>query len=170
MKGYRNALLMAVLVGLAAPDAAAAQSRTVERILERMGDAVARAVTAVDGVFADPGDYDVAWSRQADDFRWTGSVARGDLIEIKGINGPIEVVRAPGSEVEIRAQARGRRSDPDEVRIEMVEHAEGLTFCAVYPTPRGKRENYCGPGSEGRMSTHDVDVQVRFLVQLPDGW
>lgn len=105
----------------------------------------------------------------AQDFRWTGRVADGEALEIKGVNGSITVGPARGSEVEIVAQARGRKSDPDDVRIEMVEHDGGLTVCAVYPTPNGSRENYCGVGSEGRMNTQNNDVQVHFEIRVPDG-
>jgi hypothetical protein len=55
------------------------------------------------------------------------------------------------------------------VRIERVEHDGGVTFCAVYPTPEGKRENVCAPGDGGRMSTRDNDVTVDFIVEIPAG-
>ncbi len=108
-------------------------------------------------------------SSLAEDFEWSGRVAAGETVEIKGVNGPIEVRGTDGPNVEVVAELTARRSDPDEVRIEIVEHGDGLTFCAVYPTPRGKDENYCGAGSEGRMSTQNNDVQVRFEVRVPDG-
>jgi hypothetical protein len=105
--------------------------------------------------------------RSAEDFRWTGRLPDGQLLEIKGVSGDIEVSRAAGAEVEVVAEARGRRSDPTTVRIERVEHEGGITFCAVYPTPEGERENYCAPGSEGRMNTRRSDVVVDFNIRLP---
>jgi hypothetical protein len=105
--------------------------------------------------------------RSAEDFRWTGRLPDGQLLEIKGVSGDIEVSRAAGAEVEVVAEARGRRSDPTTVRIERVEHGGGITFCAVYPTPEGERENYCAPGSEGRMNTRRNDVVVDFNIRLP---
>jgi len=105
--------------------------------------------------------------QSADDFYWSGRVDGGDAVEIKGINGDVSIAQASGSEVVVTAEAYGRRSDPERVVIEMVEHGEGLTFCVVYPTPEGKRENYCGPGDEGRMSTENNDVNVHFRVEVP---
>src|SRR5262249_18786769 len=70
-------------------------------------------------------------------------------------------------EVEVVATKTARRSDPEEVQIEVIEHAGGVTICAVYPTPRGERPNQCGPGDSGHMSTHNNDVNVEFTVRVP---
>jgi len=105
----------------------------------------------------------------AEDFRWHGSIARGNAIEIKGVNGGIDAVAGTGPEVEVTAVKRGgRRSDPDEVEIKVVEHARGVTICAVYPS-RGSRPNECQPGEGGHMNTRDNDVQVDFEVKVPTG-
>lgn len=106
--------------------------------------------------------------QSAEDFRWEGRVAAGDALEIKGVNGSISVVRASGSQVEVVAEARGRKSDPSTVRIERLEHSGGITFCAVYPSPNGREENYCGAGEDGRMNTQNNDVSVHFEVRVPD--
>lgn len=108
-----------------------------------------------------------AVGQSAEAFRWTGHLASGEELEIKGINGDVVVTRADGSEIEVVAEARGRRSDPSSVRIERVEHAGGITFCAVYPTPEGERANECTPGEGGRMNTNRNDVSVDFEVRLP---
>jgi len=106
-------------------------------------------------------------SRSASDFHWSGRVGAGDAVEIKGVNGDVSVERASGRDVVVTADVRGPRSNPETVRIEMVEHAGGLTFCAVYSTPEGKRENSCGVGDKGRLSTVSNHVTVNFLVELP---
>ena len=123
------------------------------------------AAQALDG----PGQEATAAGPSAADFRWSGTVPEGETVEIKGINGAVRAVRAAGDEVVVTTEARGRRADPSSVRIERVEHAGGLTFCAVYPTPEGKAENRCAPGSDGRMNTDRNDVRVDFRVELPDG-
>lgn len=105
---------------------------------------------------------------QDDDFRWRGRIASGDAIEIKGVNGDVVAERASGGEVEVTAVKRGRRSDPDEVEIEVVEHAGGVTICAVYPSRRG-RLNECREGRGGRMETRRNDVRVHFTVRVPPG-
>src|SRR5262247_1419490 len=93
-------------------------------------------------------------SKSDHDFEWAGKIAAGKEIEIKGINGGIEVEAATGPEVRVTAEKSARKSDPDEVTIEVIEHEGGVTICAKYPTPRGERENECKPGDGGHMSTH----------------
>jgi hypothetical protein len=114
-------------------------------------------------------DDDDKPTRQGETFEWSGRIAAGRAIEIKGVNGSIEAEPATGSEVEVVAHKRARRSDPDLVRLEVIEHDGGVTICAVYPTPRGERPNECKPGDGGRMSTRNNDVQVEFSVRVPAG-
>jgi hypothetical protein len=104
----------------------------------------------------------------AEDFQWHGRVAAGKTVEIKGVNGAIDATAASGDEVEVSATKSGRRSDPGSVRIEVVEHAEGVTICAVYPDVDGRR-NECRAGDGGHMSTRDNDVNVHFVVRVPRG-
>jgi hypothetical protein len=104
----------------------------------------------------------------AQDFNWRGRVARGGDIEIRGINGDITAVAASGSEVRVVAHKTAKRSDPDEVEIKVVEHDDGVTICAIYPSPRRSQPNTCEPGG-GRSNTRDNDVQVEFEVQVPAG-
>lgn len=105
-----------------------------------------------------------------DDFQWRGRIAAGMTLEIKGVQGDVIAEPATGDMALVVAEKRARRDDPDEVRIEVIEHRDGVTICAVYPTPRrARRENECAPGEGGRMSVQDNDVRVRFMVQVPEG-
>jgi hypothetical protein len=104
------------------------------------------------------------------DFEWQGRVPVGQAIEIRGVQGRIVAELASGDAVEVTARKSGRRDDPAEVRIEVVPHADGVTLCAVYPTPhRTRRENRCGPEGTYSMSTDNHDVQVDFVVRVPAG-
>lgn len=104
----------------------------------------------------------------AADFQWKGRLAPGKTIEIKGVNGDVEAAPASGSDVEVTAVKTGRRDDPESVEIKVVEHADGVTICAVYPSAwRGRNE--CAPGSGGRMDSRNNDVQVQFSVRVPAG-
>ena len=106
----------------------------------------------------------VNFGRQADElFQWEGRLAAGQLIETKGINGSVEANRSTNGLIEVSAERRGRRSDPD-VRIEIVEPAGGVTVCAVYP----REGNVCLPGDEGRISARRNDVKVTFTVAVPE--
>jgi hypothetical protein len=102
-------------------------------------------------------------------FQWSGRIAEGRAIEIKGINGAISATAAPGAEVRVNATKRGRRSDPGDVRVEVVEHAGGVTICAIYPAPAGRPANRCQPGSGSGSSVQNNDVQVEWTVQVPQG-
>jgi len=107
---------------------------------------------------------------QTDDFSWKKRMSAGQTLEIKGVNGDVRAVLASGSEAEVTATKNSRRSDPDEVEIKVIEHADGVTICAVYPTPRRSRqENECAPGDEGHMNTENNDVNVTFVVKVPRG-
>ena len=48
-----------------------------------------------------------------------------------------------------------------------MEHAGGVTICAVYPSSGAPNE--CKPGEGGRMSVRDNDVNVEFRVTVPAG-
>jgi hypothetical protein len=106
---------------------------------------------------------------QGDNFRWRGSVAAGRTVEIRGINGRVEATPATGGEVEVVAVKHGRRSNPSEVRVEVVEHAEGVTICAVYPSRDPNQPNVCAPRGGGRTSVENNDVVVDFNVRVPAG-
>ena len=101
------------------------------------------------------------------EFHWKGTVAPGKAIEIKGVNGDIRADAGSG-DVEVSAVKHARRSDPDEVKIEVVPSEEGVTICAVYPSD-GRRDNTCEAGDHGHMNTHDNDVRVNFTVRVPAG-
>ena len=67
------------------------------------------------------------------------------------------------------ATRSARRSNPADVRFEVVPHAGGVTICAVYPTASDQPPNECKPGSAGRSSSRDNDTIVNFTVRVPAG-
>lgn len=101
------------------------------------------------------------------EFRWKGKVAAGKSIEIKGVNGDVSAEAGSG-DVEVTAVKTARRSDPEDVKIEVVPSEDGVTICAVYPSD-GRRENTCEPGEHDHMNVRDNDVRVDFTVRVPDG-
>jgi hypothetical protein len=106
---------------------------------------------------------------QDGDFQWRGRLDAGKTLEIYGVKGDIRAEPASGTEVEVRAAKRARRSDPEEVAIEVVPHDDGVTICAVYPTPRrSRRPNECRPGG-AHSSTDNNDVEVSWTIRLPAG-
>ena len=109
-----------------------------------------------------------ARSDQGTDFHWASELSTGMTVEIKGVNGDIKAEPSPNGRLEVYAEKHSRRSDISAVRVEVVEHSNGITFCAVYPS-RGDRRNVCAPGTGGRMNVRNNDVKVEFRVLVPAG-
>src|SRR5213596_1632705 len=106
----------------------------------------------------------------AQDFNWHGRIAAGKRLEVKGVNGDVRAVLASGAEAVVNARKHGRRSDPDDVEIRVVPSDDGITICAVYPTPsRAHHDNTCEPGDNWHSNTENNDVVVDFEVQVPAG-
>lgn len=103
-----------------------------------------------------------------EEWSWSGRLAPGQTIEIKNANGPLEAELASGDEVRVYAIKDGPRRQMEEVRIELVEHQDGVTICALYPDG-WFRDNSCEPGDHGRISSDDSDVEVSFRIEVPEG-
>lgn len=111
-------------------------------------------------------------ARNADtqeEFRWQGRVQPGQTMEIKGVNGSVRAEGYGGSQVEVVADKKSQRSDTKEVEIRVLEHAGGVTICAVYPSGDSSRPNDCEAGRGGNMNVRDNDVEVNFTVRVPAG-
>jgi hypothetical protein len=76
---------------------------------------------------------------------------------------------ASGAEAEVTAVKTARKSDPASVEIKVIEHAGGVTLCALYPSSSSSKPNECAAGEGGRMNTRDNDVKVEFTVRVPAG-
>src|SRR5260221_9594342 len=104
----------------------------------------------------------------AQDFNWHGRLAAGKRLEVKGVNGDVRAVLASGGEAVVNARKHSRRSDPDEEKTEVVESPDGITICAVYPTPaRARREYSCVPGDHWNSRTEHNDVTADFQAPAP---
>ena len=106
--------------------------------------------------------------REGAEFRLREPLAAGRTLEIRGVNGNVTAEPAPGGEFEVVAVRRARRSDPDEVKVEVVRHAGGVLICAVYPSTSGG-QNTCEPGPGHRSNVNNNDTSVDFSVRVPAG-
>src|SRR5215207_5970431 len=122
------------------------------------GGAVAHAAPAP--IAAEP-------QRQGTEFRLREPLAAGRTLEVRGVNGAVSAEPASGAEFEVVAVKRSRRSDPDEVRVEVVRHAGGVLICALYPNPGGE-PNTCELNNS-RSHVRDNDTTVNFTVRVPAG-
>jgi Putative adhesin len=113
----------------------------------------------------------IAQEQQGRDFRWEGAVASGRWVKLQNINGGVEVVAASGDRVEVTAIKRGRRGDPDEVRIEVTRYGtndENVLICAIWGDATCDESGY--RSNRRRNRDHDDnDIEVEFTVRLPRG-
>jgi hypothetical protein len=98
-------------------------------------------------------------------FEWIGQVAVGGRIEIDAIGGDITFTLGTGDDVKVEAVKSGRKDDPSTVRIEVVEHADGVRICTIYPDVPGQEPNSCA--KDGNLSSRRNDVEVDFTVRVP---
>jgi DUF4097 and DUF4098 domain-containing protein YvlB len=114
-----------------------------------------------------------AAAQRSEDFNWKGTLQAGRTLEIKGVNGDINAVYTGGSEVRVVAEKTSKKSNVGDVRIEVVPTANGVTICAVYPTPVRnritRRANECTPGEHWNVSTDNNDVSVEWTIEVPRG-
>jgi hypothetical protein len=127
------------------------------------------AVSEMTPAIAAAPSYQNTAASSPDEFHWSGRIAQGRTIEVRGINGDVRAEASSGSEVEVTAVKSARRSDPKEVEIRVVEHGNGVTICAVYPSSDPGRPNECSPDNGGQMNVNNNDVEVQFRVRVPQG-
>lgn len=101
---------------------------------------------------------------QGRSFHWDGHLGRGRTLEIHGINGSIEVEGTRGGDVVVDAEKRARKSDPDDVKIQVEQTEDGVRICALYPRKDGGLNDDCE-----NQSVSNNDVQVTYHVKVPAG-
>lgn len=116
-----------------------------------------------------PALADHVLAQDTEDFRWSGAMQPGTTLEIKGVNGEVKAEGVSGGQAEVVAIKKGKDDDPSQVRIEVVEHAGGVTVCAIHPRKPGKEPYECAPGKGGEIGAEDNDVSVKFTVRVPRG-
>lgn len=103
-------------------------------------------------------------------FRWSGQIARGGTLEVKGISGNVRAELASGSTVEVTATKTGDRDDFDQVEIRVVKDGSDVTVCAVYGDGGGDGCGNLGGARRGLFRRNrSIDVGVDYVVKLPAG-
>lgn len=94
--------------------------------------------------------------------RWVGRLAPGATLEVRGMNGPVRVEAAAGDEVRVTAVREGPWPLAEAVEVRTVEHAGGVTVCAVCAGPAPL------PGRFPRRAARAVAAtRVAISVQVP---
>lgn len=116
-----------------------------------------------------------------EDFRWSGRVAQGKTIEIAGLLGNVRAEHTSGDQVEVVGRRMG--DDADQVRIEVVQKADGdVLICTIYPvreSSRGSRDRDrdgdrrgdgpCNDGRSGELALDADEARIDFTVRVPQG-
>ncbi len=110
-----------------------------------------------------------AVAQREDTFRWSGQLAAGKTLEIRGLNGSVMARPSSGRTVEVVARKRGDDDDPRAVDIEVIEGTDGIEVCAVYPGKRGSRNSTCRHSGDDHGDWDDNDVVIDFTISVPSG-
>ncbi len=94
-----------------------------------------------------------------DTFHWSGKLAANQLVQIKNINGAIDASGVAGDTIDVSAVKSG--PDRDKLKIEVVQGADGVTICTVYPGGN------CTGDADMHSHSHDIHARVDFTVKLP---
>ena len=108
---------------------------------------------------------------QEADFEWSGRMDEGSSLEVRGISGDVIATLAQGAMAEVVAVKSGRRSDFDDVEIEMFEDGGNVVVCVIYGSRRSNGSCREGRGGDDR-DDHDgrnIRVSVDFEVRVPAG-
>ncbi len=109
-----------------------------------------------------------AQEREPNAFSYRGQLGAGLTVNVRNINGAIAVERSASGQVEVSAEKRWRRGDPDNVRIVQVAGRDGsIMVCALWNDAECTKDGIRGHSSNrwGRNN----DVSVHFTVRVPDG-
>lgn len=103
------------------------------------------------------------------DFHWQGSLKAGQTLEVVNTNGEIGANRAAGDAASV-AGVRGGNDDDNQLFIEVVEYADGVTVCAVYAKEKAPgRCHRGGVSSDFGLWSHNHRAKINFDVQVPRG-
>ncbi len=106
-----------------------------------------------------------ASSGNGPEFRWSKAIPNGQLVRVANVTGNVVVLGADVERIEVVARRRGSSSDT-EARVEVKEHGDGITVCALrneesYCDARGMHED--GNNRWGRdrdRARYDLEVRV----------
>ena len=179
-------VILIVLIGFAALSTAIKELGTAQAFVADVVSVAARwshevvptasagtRVTVVKSKLVETCDLNVQPQRSnSSEFRWNGAVAPGQTVEVKGINGDINVESSTGNEVQVLALKTSRRSDVETVQIKVVPHSSGVAICALYPNESGEYNECHSDSDQVRSSStkggvRNNDVRVDFTVKIP---
>jgi hypothetical protein len=97
---------------------------------------------------------------QGREFHWSGKLAADQLVQVKNVNGNIDVEAGSGDQIEVTAEKSGRNAD--QVKIEVTTTGDGIVVCPIYP---GSSQS-CSASWRGNHVNGD-DAKVHFTIHMP---
>lgn len=137
-------------------------------MLDRRIQMLAVAALAATGLAPRPLDAQTRNEREA--FTWSGKIPEGRWINVRNLNGTVEVVRGTTDKVEVTASRFTKRGDPDFVRFEVRKYGpndQDVLICALW----GENSD-CDEDSyrtRGDRYGRNNEVWVEFRVRVPRG-
>jgi len=114
-----------------------------------------------------------AGAQETKEWKWSGQLGSGRTVYLRNVNGEVRFEQGTGNTVEVRAEKRWRRGNPDDVRIEARMAGSGggdIIICALW----GERATCDESGYHGnndrdrdRGWNDRNDVSVHFVVRIP---
>lgn len=102
-------------------------------------------------------------------FSWSGTIPAGKRIMIKNINGGVDVERSTSGRVEVNAEKKWRKGDPNWVRIEQKKIGDEVLICGLWGDNARCDENGIHSDNSNKDQNRNNDVNVHFTVRVPDG-
>ena len=104
------------------------------------------------------------------DFHWQANLKSGQTLEIIGRNGGIDATGATGDAAQVEA-TKENHGDANEVFVEVVEYADGVTICAMYEKDAQPGRCHRGGADSDHhgWSWHSNHTKLNFNVKVPRG-
>lgn len=104
--------------------------------------------------------------RSGSEWSWNGTLAEGRTVFLHNVNGSVRFESGSGNRVEVTAEKRWRRGEPEDVRIEARQLSNGnVVVCAMWR--RGDSCEQGGIDGGERNWNRNNDVSVHFVVRVP---
>lgn len=161
MEGYERSLILAALAAVGGRQRSAAEllrilPSTLSEKMKRLGIRAQRAARRLGA----PAAAEVGAS-----LHWSGRVPPGGVLEVRGLNGPVRVEASADGRVDVLAERRGPSALLAALEVKVVEHARGVTVCAVWQGLDASVSRRV----ERRVSRGLADVRVDIVARVHPG-
>lgn len=100
------------------------------------------------------------------DLDWHAALAAGKTLQLSDVSGDVQVSRADGGTVSVRAVPRGKNAS----KVRVVTHTEdaGIAVCVLFAED-SDADCRLGTVTHHHRESHDEDVRIDLVARLPRG-